>query len=96
MSIVVMKRKSRRYTHPISSSPGGFTLNGGKQTVKSNSGRIAIMMNRHPNIVSKTKHNGEQDMYIKNVALRSRQCVKNTNLTGPITSEAHTSNIKCP
>ena len=98
MSIVAMKRKSQRFIHPISARPGAFTLNRGKKSVMTTSGRIARRMKGQKNIVSNTetdKYDGEQSMYITNVALRSSQCVKETDLSGPITSEEHTTNIKC-
>lgn len=93
-----MKRKSQRFTNPISARPGSFTLNGGKKSVMTTSGRIARRMKRQTNIVSNTetdKYDGEQGMYITNFALRTSQCVENTDLSGPITSEEYTTNIKC-
>ncbi len=47
MSIVVLKRKSRKFNHPISGGPGGFSLNGGRQSgccgFSLNGGRQSVM-----------------------------------------------------
>lgn len=74
MSIVAMKRKSRKFNRPISGGPNGFSLHGAHSTsTMSTSGLMASRVKRIPIHVSKYNESGSapfdsQSTYIYDLA----------------------------
>ena len=77
MSIVAMKRKSRKMNRPISGGGNGFSLHGAHSTTTmSTSGLMASRIKRNLNHVgqyngSTPKRRESQGLYIKNIALEA-------------------------
>ena len=101
MSIVVMKRKSRNFNKPISSS-GSFTLHGAGKASMTTSGRISKITRKSP--VVKALVNGRsdykptyesQDMYVKEITNKAENCELPQVNVGSLESGQHIRTLGC-
>ena len=75
MSIVAMKRKSRKFNKPISGGSGGFSLHGAGKASMTTSGRISKITRKSPVVKALVDGRSDykptyesQDMYVKEIA----------------------------
>ena len=84
MSIVAMKRKSRKFNKPISGGSGGFSLNGGRPSTMNTSGLMSSKVKRKPIYVAKSNGDSNADgskapyvsqgLYTYNNAIAAEKC----------------------
>ena len=105
MSIVVLKRKSRKFNKSISGGSGGFSLHGAGKASLTTSGRISKITRKSPTVKqlvagrSNYKPTYEsQDMYINEIAEKAETCVGQESSDGyvkPMESGQHIRTLGC-
>ena len=85
MSIVAMKRKSRKFNKPISSGPNGFSIGGGHSSTMTTSGYISRITRAPPIVHNPNDQNSRNnlptydshEMRVFDVAGKVERCAKN-------------------